>query len=42
MQTLARNQMMEVPMRLVRVRRQKGARCRFGFFQEVRGAIREM
>jgi len=33
--------MMEVPVTLVRMRRQEGTRCRFGLFQEVRGAIRE-
>jgi hypothetical protein len=33
--------MMEVPMTLVRVRRQEGTRCRFGLCHEVRGALRE-
>ena len=33
--------MMEIPVPLVRMRSQEGARCRFGLFHEVRGAIRE-
>lgn len=34
-------QMMEVPVTLVRMRCQEGTRCRFGLFQQVRGAMRE-